>query len=301
MPITVPNAYIETFENNVRHLAQQRISRLRRCVMEVNRQSEAHNWDRLAQSNSRVKPGPRAISPSGGDQDGGVGTTEGLDWTRRKSLIETRDTGEIIDRENVVQMLIDPKSASTENLVMNMNRAVDDIIIEALGGASRDSAGVAIPYDPAQVVGDGTGAISLDTLLETKELFAANDVDPDVNIALVIGPTQQRKLMQLLEVTSGDFQNAKALATGYLPNFLGYDIIVSTRLLLTATPPVAGTIQCYAFTKKGIGFHVARDISAKAAERPDMSFSWQLYCDLSMGAIRVEDEHVVKLDLLDAL
>ena len=48
MPITIPAAYIETFESNVRQLAQQKISRLRNSVTEVNRQSEKHNWDRLA-------------------------------------------------------------------------------------------------------------------------------------------------------------------------------------------------------------------------------------------------------------
>ena len=297
MPITVTEAYIETFENNVRHLAQQRISRLRGKVMEVNRQSEAHNWDMLAASVARDKVSARMESPAGGDGSGAVDSTDGLTWTRRKSLIATFDTGEIIDRENIVQMLIDPKSSATENLVMNMNRKIDDIIITALGGDSRDGGGTPILYDSAQVVGDGSASISLDTLLETKQVFAENDIDPGEMVTLVIGPTQQRKLMQLLEVTSGDFQNSKALATGYLPNFLGYDIIVSTRLVA----PTVGELDCFAFTRKGLGLHVARDLSSRAAERSDMSFAWQLYCDASMGAIRVEDEHVVKIHLLDSL
>ena len=50
MAISIPAAYIETFESNVRQLAQQKRSRLRNCVTEVNNQSEKHNWDRLAAS-----------------------------------------------------------------------------------------------------------------------------------------------------------------------------------------------------------------------------------------------------------
>jgi len=297
MPITVDEAYIETFQNNIIHLAQQRVSKLRGKVMEVNKQSEAHNWDRMAESVARDKTSPRMVSPSGGNASGAVGTTNGLSWTRRKSLISTFDTGEIVDRENVIQMLIDPKSTSSQNLVMNMNRKVDDKIIAALGGASRDGDGAPVAYNAAQVVGTGAEVISMDMLLETKEVFVTNDVEPMENICLVIGPTQQRKLMQLLEVTSGDYQNSKALATGYLPNFLGFDIIVTNRLVA----PDTGELDCFAFTKQGVGLHVASDISSRAAERTDMSFSWQLYCDASMGAIRVEDEHVVKLHLKDSL
>ena len=72
MAITIPAAYIETFESNVRQLAQQKISRLRMSTTEVNRQSEKHNWDRLAASSARLKDVPRKVSPSGGDGSGAV-------------------------------------------------------------------------------------------------------------------------------------------------------------------------------------------------------------------------------------
>ena len=122
MPITIPAAYIETFESNVRQLAQQKISRLRTAVTEVNKQSEKHNWDRLAASAARLKSAARMVSPAGGDGSGAVGSTDGLTWTRRNTVIKVYDTGEVIEPEDIVQMLIDPKNASTENLVMNMAR-----------------------------------------------------------------------------------------------------------------------------------------------------------------------------------
>jgi len=55
MAITIPSAYIETFESTIRHLAQQKKSRLRHCISEVNKQSEKHNWDMLAPSIARAK------------------------------------------------------------------------------------------------------------------------------------------------------------------------------------------------------------------------------------------------------
>lgn len=301
MAITIPEAYIETFQNNVIHLAQQKMSKLRQYVMEVNKQSEAHNWDRLAESVARTKSSARMVSPAGGNGSGAVGSTDGLTWDRRKSLIQTIDTGEVVERSDISQMLIDPKSAVTQNLVANMNRKIDDIIISAANDPSRDGAGGSVTFPPAQSIGSATDIISLDTFLEVQEVFAANDVDPDETKVMVIGPTQQRKLMSLTQVTSADYQTMKALATGYLPNFMGFDIIVSNRLGKTTTPPAGGEIYCLSFTKKAIGLHVARNMSPEVAPRPDMSFSWQFYADMDLGAIRVEDEHLVQIHLKDAL
>jgi len=297
MAINIPNAYIETFENTVRQLAQQKNSRLRSCVSEVNNSSEKHNWDRLAQSQARAKTSARMVSPAGGNGSGAVGSTDGLDWTRRNTVVAAYDTGEVIEQENIVQMLIDPKSASTESLVMNMQRQVDDIIIAAAIGPAGDGAGGTTTLPASQIIGDYTTEISLDFCLQVQEVYDDNDVDPDEERYMVIGPKQKRKLMQLIEVTSSDFADTKALASGYLPGFLGFNWIVSNRLNV----PTTDQLDCFSFTRKGLGLHVAGDISTRVAERADMSFSWQIYLMLQMAAVRVEDEHVVWARLADTI
>ena len=297
MAITVPAAYVETFEATVRQLAQQKTSRLRMCISEINKQSETHNWDRLGASTARDKTSARMVSPAGGNGSGAVGATDGLAWTRRNTTTATKDTGEVIEKENILQMLIDPKSATTENLVMNMQRKIDDIIIVAATAAAGDGAGGTVAFTAGQTIGDYTTEITLDHILEVDELFMSNDVDPDEERYFVIGPKQRRKLMQLIEVTSGDFQASKALATGYLPNFMGFSWIVSNRLNV----PAGSQLDCLAFTKKGIGLHVSGDIDVSVAERADMSFAWQVYLQMSMAAVRVEDEHVVLFKAKDTV
>ncbi len=298
MAITVSQAYIDTFEANVRHLAQQKTARLRMCCTEVNKQSEAHNWERLAASTARNKTSARAESPAGGNGSGAVGATDGLTWSRRKSLIGTYDIGEVVEPEDIVQTLVDPKSAVSENLVMGMNRKMDDVIIEAATGPATDGDGSSVTFPVGQTVGDGTTEISLDTVLEIDELFYTNDVDPDEEKYFIIGPKQRRKLLQLIEVTSSDFQSDRqALATGYLPSFLGYNWIVSNRLNV----PTADDLDCLIMTKKAIGLHIAGDIESRVAERSDMSFAWQLYMKMHIGAVRVEDEHIVKFVAADTV
>lgn len=286
MAITIDNAYVQTFERNVRHLAQQSVTRLRGKVMEVSTSSEKHNWDRLAAGAATQKTSARTATP-----------TSDLGWDRRASLAQTFHTGETFEQEDPVQMLIDPNSSITQNQALVMKRTVDDIIITAATGDAMDGDGVAVPFPAGQKIGDGTGVITLDTVLETQQKFLENDIDNDEPKCMVIGPVQQRKLMQLMEVTSGDYQNAKALATGVLPNWMGFDWIVSTRLLA----PAGGQLSCLAFSKKAIGMQVNKDIAMRIAERPDLSFAWQIYAHLTMGAVRVEDEHIVHVHLKDAL
>jgi hypothetical protein len=301
MAITIPNAYVETFESNIRHLAQQGDTLLRKHVTELYKQSEKHNWDRLAESTAREKTAARMVSPAGGNGSAAVGSVDGLAYTRRNTSIRVFDTGEVVESEDITQMLIDPRSSVAANLAMNMKRKIDDVIISAVNDPAADGAGGTVALPAGQSIGGAAVIISLDTILEAQEIFATGDVDPDEDKVLVIGPKQQRKLMQLLEVTSGDFQNSKALATGYLPNFLGFDIVVSNRLGNTTTPPAAGTIYNLAFCKSALGLHIAKDITAKVGERADMSFATQFYCEQHLDAVRVEDEKVVQIHLKDAL
>ena len=297
MAISISNAYIETFERNVRHLAQQSDSRLRRWVTERAEQSEKHNWDRLAASAAVEKTAARVATPMGGDQAGGVGNTDGLDWSRRVSIAQTFHTGEVYEAEDPVQMLIDPQSSITVNLAMNLRRAIDDIIIEAATGDAIDGDGNTVSFPVGQIIGDYTGEITLDTILEVGELFHANDVDPDEEKVWILGPKQWRKLLQLLEITSGDFMHGYPLSTGVLPNTAGFTFVHSNRLNI----PMADQIDNLAFTRKALGLHVPQDIRVRVAERADLSFAWQVYGVWTMGSVRTEDEHIVNIRLADTI
>ena len=286
MAITIDKVYIQTFERNVRHLAQQADTRLRRFVTEKATDGQKHNWERLGSGEASLKAAARVATP-----------TSDLPWSRRVSLAQTYHMGETVEQEDVVQMLIDPNSNVSAAIANGMKRKIDDILIAAATGTALNGDGTTSTFPAGQVVGDGTGAISIDNILEVQEKFYKNDIDPDESKVMVISPTVQRKLMSLMEVTSGDFQNSKALATGMLPDWMGFTWVVSNRLLV----PSAGQISCLAFTKRALGFQVNRDITAKVAEDPSLSFAWRIYAAMTMGAVRTEDEHIVHLKVKNAI
>ncbi|MBL4588304.1 hypothetical protein JKY79_03085 [Candidatus Babeliales bacterium] len=286
MAITISNVYIQTFERNLRHLAQQMESRLRRFVTERATGGEKHNWERLGAGQAAEKTSARTPTP-----------TSDLPWTRRVTLAKTYHAGETVEPEDIVQMLVDPNSNVALNLAMAMKRQIDDIIIESATASALNGDGSSSAFTAGQTVGNGLAEISLDLILQVQQKFYENDIDPDEKKVMVISPIQQRKLMQLMEVTSGDFQNSKALSTGMLPDWMGFDWVVSNRLLA----PAVSQLDCLAFSSRGIGLQVNKDITAKVAEDPSLSFAWRIYCMMVMGAVRVEDEHVVRLHVADTV
>jgi len=290
MANTIANVYVQTFENNVRHLAQQSVTKLRGHVQERSTSSLNHNWERLGTIEATTKSTRLQATPS---QD--------IPWSRRRSVAATYNAADSTEQEDPVQMLVDPASNLTRALAAAMRRKVDDVIIAAATGNAQDGDGSAVAFPAGQTIGNGSAAISFDYVTQVQELFMSNDIDPDMPKVAVVGPTQVRKLMQLTEQTSADYVSRQALqqlnATGIVPNWMGFTWIMSTRLLA----PSSGELSCLFFTDRAIGLAVNKDITARVAEDPSVSFAWRFYLHMTMGAVRVEDEQIVELHVADTV
>lgn len=286
----IDNVYIETFEENVRHLAQQMNTKLRATVTEKGTNGAQHNWERLDSSDPTDKTTSAPATPN-----------TDLPWSRRVSVAGTKHSGSVVDNEDIVQMLVEPKSNIAKNLAMGMNRAYDDILLAAAGAASLNGDGSTTALPAGQIVGNGTGAINFDLVTQVQETFMANDIDPSMPKIMVVGPTQVRKLMQLTEQTSGDYVSREALqnlnASGIAPNWMGFTWILSTRLNV----PSVGELDCFAWCPDGIGLQVNEDITIQVAQDPSASFAWRIYCRLTAGAVRIDDKKVVKLHVADTV
>jgi hypothetical protein len=54
-------------------------------------------------------------------------------------------------------------------------------------------------------------------------------------------------------------------------------------------------------TKKALCLMVDRDITSRVAEDPSISFAWRIYSFMTIGSVRVEDEHIVNIQLADTI
>jgi Phage capsid protein len=305
MAKTIEQAYVNTYERNVRQLAQQGITRLRPFVTEKGEQSESHNWETLDEQETDIGTSSQTtgmLKRSAGDVWAGPVPTPNNDevWEKRRTLINTYDAGNSTELEDPRQMLVDPNSAITISQSMKMRRAVDDVIITNAFSPATIKDGSTVAFPASQEIGDGTTPISFDLVTAVTELFLINDIDPMEGKVFIIGPTQMRKLLQITEATNFDYVNAKELSgNGYISNWMGFSWLVSTRL---EDPGGLGDeLNCIVMTKRALGLHVAKDIYTQVAQDPSASFAWRIYSCMSMDCVRVEDKHIVKVHVADTL
>ena len=287
MANTISNVYVETFEQNLRHVAQQEVTKLLPWVQVRGEESENHNWEKLGASDAALKTTRLQATP--------VADTA---WGRRVSVSGTWDNGESTEQEDPVQMIVDPNSNLVMSLGYSMRRARDDVIIAAATAAALEGDGTTTAVPAGQIVGDYSTAIDFDTVTQVQEIFMGHDIDPSIPKVAIVGPTQVRKLMQLTENTSSDYVRAQQLQQyGIAPGWLGFDWICSTRLNV----PTTDQLDCLFMTRRAIGMNIPKDITARVAEDPSISFAWRIYCFAVMGAVRVEDEQLVWAKLADTL
>lgn len=287
MAITIDKAFIEEYEDNVRHLAQQMEARLRPHVHEVSSGGDSYNFERLAATDAVEKTGRRVATVFQDDT-----------WSRRVAQPKTFNHTMTIEHEDRVQMLVNPDSNYAYNQAMAMNREMDQLIIAACSGTALDGDGAANALPASQIIGDGLSPISFDLITQSQEQYMSDEIMPDEAKVMVVGPTQVRKMMQLTEQTSSDYVQVQSLQRyGIVPNWMGYTWIVSNLL----EAPAAGELYCLTYTARGLGLAVNQDTFTRIGENPSYSYMWQVFSQWTMGAVRVEDEHVQLIHVKDAL
>lgn len=289
MSATINNVYVDEFNQYLRHLAQQEYARLKPKVYEVSSSAETYSFDRVGAGDAAQKTTRNVATP-----------ITDYEFSRRTAQAKTFDVGELIEHEDQIQAKVDIKGGLVKSMGMSMARAYDDEIIRAFGDDALDSnTNTFIPFPASQQIDASGQEISFDLITQVQEKFLDNDIQGEVLKCFVISPAQVRRLLQLTEQTSSDYVTREALqklsAGLIVPNWMGFTWICSTRLL----SPAAGVTDCYAFTERAIGLANNRDITTFVQQDPSRSYAWSLYSQATYGAVRVEDEHIVNLRVLD--
>jgi hypothetical protein len=217
--------------------------------------------------------------------------------SRRRVSLADYEWADLIDNADKVRLLIDPTSSYAKAAAAAMGRAMDDVIIAALGGTAytgeTGSTSVALPAAQKPYSSSQSDGLTVAKLLNAKKILDLADVDPSLPRFIVCGPTQISDLLNTTEVKSSDYNTVKALAQGQLDSFLGFKFIVSNRLKFDASN--VDDRLAYAFTSDAIKLAVGQDVLARIDERADKSYSTQVYYAMSIGATRMEEEKVVEI------
>ena len=281
MSTEVTTAFVQQYSANVQMLSQQMGSRLRDAVRVENMTGKNAFFDQVGKATAQKRTTRHADTPQ-------IDTPHAR---RRVSLVDY-EYADLIDDQDKVRMLIDPTSAYAQAAAAAMGRAMDDeIIASALGTAFTGETGSTSTALPAgQQIADGSADMSLAKLREAKKILDLADVDPSIPRYIACGPDQIEALLADTNVTSSDFNTVKALVQGEVNQFMGFNFIRSERLVHDGT-----SRECYAYAQTAVGLALPQDITVDVGPRRDKNNSMQVYVEMSLGAVRLEDEQVVQI------
>lgn len=282
----ITTAFVQQYSSNVQMLSQQMGSLLRGVVDVESVVGKNAFFDQVGKTTAVLRTSRHSDTPQ-------IDTPH----SRRRVSLADYEWADLIDNADKVRLLIDPTSSYAKAAAAAMGRAMDDVIIAALGGTAytgeTGSTSVALPSGQKPYSASQTDGLTVAKLLKAKELLDLADVDPSLPRFIVVGPKQISDLLNTTEVKSSDFNTVKALAQGQLDSFLGFKFIVSNRLKFDATN--TDDRLAYAFTSDAIKLAVGQDVIARIDERADKSYSTQVYYAMSIGATRMEEEKVVEI------
>ena len=286
MSFSITEAFVQQYRDNVLILAQQRGSYLRNAVtVESGVVGKRTSFDRIGSTTPQKRTSRHADTPL-------VSTPHSRRWAN----LDDYDWADLVDKLDKVKMLISPESDYALNAGYAFGRTMDDIIISALRGTAVTGEVAdgtqALPAGQKVAVG-GTG-LTIAKLRSAKLILDKNNIVSEDRFFVVNGESLS-DLLATTEVTSSDFNTIRALVNGELDTFLGFKFLRTEQL-----PIITGTDRAnLAFQKRALGLAMGEDITTRMSERDDKNYALQVYMCMSLGAVRIEDEAVVEVAVLE--
>jgi len=283
---TVPAVFVHAYHAELHRLVAQRESRLRSAVRSRTVTGKTDNWDRLGPSDLAAIATRHAA-------------TTILDpiHSRRRAVMTDRGGAIILDRHDEVKMIASPQNEYAQNHADSINRFYDDLIITALGGTATsvaaDDTTSTVSLPAGQIIAEaGTAGLTFAKVNAAVQLLNSKDV-PFENRFAVVSAAGLSDLLATTQATSSDFVDLKAIQSGRLQGtFMGFTWIMSNRLPFT-TPKRTN----YFFHKNAVGLSMAMDMYTSVSVRHDLNDATQVYAACSAGAVRIEEELVVAVEI----
>ena len=291
MSSQITTSFVEQYSSNVAMLSQQMGSKLRGSVDVEKVTGKNAFFDQVGVTAAQLRTSRHGDTPQ-------IDTPH----SRRRLSLADYEWADLVDDVDKVRMLVDPTSSYARAAAAAMNRAMDDVIITAMNASANTGVAggtsTALPSTQKTATSDQSDGLTIAKLLAAKKILDNNDVDPSLKRYIVCGPQQISDLLGTTQVTSSDYNVVRALATGAINSYLGFEFIMSTRLNKDATNTTDRLV--FAYTEDAIKLGIGKDISAKISERADKSYSTQVYYSMALGAVRMEEEKVVQIPCHEA-
>jgi len=276
--------YVQSYGKNIMQLAQQKYSKLLNTVYrKPNVTGKTFFQDQIGEWSMSTKAGRNAATPSSDPN-----------LSRRMATMVDYHDAVLLDRGDSLRSLADPKSAYSIAAAQSIGRKIDDVIIAAATGTAKSGETGSTDVTLTNTVVSTNTGLTFAKVTETKRTFDEADVDMDDRF-FIVSPQALEDLLSVEQATSADYNAVKALVRGEIDTWMGFKWITSTRL-----NSASSTRDCIAFQRYGICLGMLDMPYIRTSERDDLSYSWQIYYEINLGAVRLEEDKVIKVEVIES-
>jgi len=319
------DGFMQEFSASVEHVAQQKASKLMKCVRKETMDHEVCYFDTFDSSEvaARTKNGDIYANAT---RDYANIPQPGI--SRRQLTASAVFWDKTIDRNDIANLKADPTAQLVKSAGYALGRAYDRAILKALTAKVKTgrSGATEVTFKGSNIVSLGqnthataanaerlelvdgqnvhTTGLTLEKLLQARSLLRQH-VDENEKLYFVCSPSQIDDLLRLEEITSINKNTVKALATGEIDAFLGFNFIVTSLLPVIRPASVSTTRkhsirECYAFSESSIIFgKVKGQYLSKTTELTQNHFAPYIYLSDCVGAVRMLDNDVVTIKVYE--
>lgn len=273
--------WAQAYGANIMQLAQQKYSKLINTVyLKPNVRGKTFFQDQIGEWSMDVKATRNATTPNNDPA-----------LARRMGTMVDYHDNRLLDRGDELRTISDPRSAYTLAAASALGRKMDEVIITAaLATASAGETG-STSVTNGNIVLATAASMTLARIIQVKENLDEADVDTEDRF-FVVTPQALNNLLNQTTATSSDYNSVKALIRGEIDTWMGFKWIMSNRLAAVSSSTLIGI----AYQRYGICAAMAAQPLVRTDERNDLSYSWQVYYELNIGAVRLEEDRVVVLN-----
>lgn len=287
MSFQVTENFVQQYADNIMILSQQRGSVISGAVrVKDNVIGKRTSFERLAATAMTKRTNRHADMPQ-------------IDsiHSRRWANLEEHDWADLIDSEDELKLLVSLESPYAINAAMASGRTKDDIIIAALLGTAvtGEEAGGTQVLPAGQKI-TSAGGLTLAKITESALILNKAKIVRD-DRWFVYAAESLNDILNDSTITSVDFNTVRLLMSGNIETFMGYTWVTTEQLTFSS-----GVVrQNIAFQRNALGLAVAKDTNPRVDPRVDKAgVPMQVSLTISLGAVRVEDEAVVEVQVDEA-
>lgn len=287
MTDTVTRQFVTRFDNELRLLAQQKVSRLRKTVLDrgqiVGASFTINNLGSVEMDENTVRHGDTIFGE--------------IDHTARNVPLRDYFKALPMDRADLPKMLVNPVTGGQymQSLIAARNRKIDDTIFNALLNSIVSFDGQTTYQLPAaQIIAAGGTGLTKAKIIQARSIFRANETDGvDGDEEELFFAYDSLALTQILSdttLTSADYMAGKMLQDGGVGGkWMGFTWVPFERVRNNG-----GVRTSAAWAKSAVHFGYGYE-QGDIDKRPDKKNLWQTSIEGSYGAGRQDESKVVQV------